>query len=77
MPQMSGPELARALRTAHDTEVLYMSGYTDDKLRDMTESGELVLLRKPFYLDELVQRITEILARQDRAKSGNQGVRQR
>lgn len=77
MPQMSGPELARALRTARDTEVLYMSGYTDDKLRDMTESGELVLLRKPFYLDELVQRITEILARQNRAESGNQGVRQR
>jgi len=64
MPQMSGPELARALRSTRDLPVLYMSGYTDDKLRDMSESGELALMRKPFYLDELVQRINEMLARQ-------------
>ena len=63
MPQLSGPELARALRRTHDLPVLYMSGYTDDKLRDMSESGELALMRKPFYLDELVQRINEVLAR--------------
>jgi DNA-binding response OmpR family regulator len=62
MPQMSGPELARALRATHDVPVLYMSGYTDDKLRDMSDSGELALMRKPFYIEELVQRITEMLA---------------
>ena len=64
MPQMSGPELARALRATHDIPVLYMSGYADDKLRDMSESGELALMRKPFYIEELVQRMTEMLAHQ-------------
>ena len=63
MPQLSGPELVRALRKTHDVPVLYMSGYADDKLRDMSESGELALMRKPFYLDELVQRINEVLTR--------------
>lgn len=62
MPQMSGPELARALRATHDIPVLYMSGYTDDKLRDMSDSGELALMRKPFYIEELVERMTEMLA---------------
>ena len=64
MPQMSGPELARALRATHDIPVLYMSGYADDKLRDMSDSGELALMRKPFYIEELVQRMTEMLAHQ-------------
>ena len=64
MPQMSGPELARSLRASRNIPVLYMSGYTDDKLRDISESGELTLMRKPFYIDELLRRITDILARQ-------------
>ena len=63
MPQMSGPELVRALRTTRDIDVLYMTGYADDKLQDMTESGELALMRKPFYLDELLAKIIEVLTR--------------
>lgn len=62
MPQMSGPDLARALRATGDIDVLYMTGYADDKLDDLSESGELALLRKPFYLDELLGKISEILA---------------
>lgn len=39
MPQMSGPELASSLRKVRPSiEVLYMSGYTDDKVRDLAES---------------------------------------
>lgn len=68
MPHMSGPELAHALRSIRNIDVLYMTGYADDKLRDMTESGELALLRKPFYLDELVERINEIISRQKPVK---------
>jgi PAS domain S-box-containing protein len=66
MPQMSGPELARTLRKARtDTDVLYMSGYTDDKVEDATSSsGDLTLMQKPFYIDDLVQKIEEILNRQ-------------
>ena len=33
MPQMSGPELAKSIRKARrNTEILYMSSYTDDRV---------------------------------------------
>ena len=71
MPQMSGPELARTLRkTRPGTEILYMSGYTDDKVSDASSSGDLTLMQKPFYIDDLVQKIQEILGR-----GGSQGNR--
>jgi len=64
MPQMSGPDLARTLRAVRNIPVLYMSGYTDDKLRDMSVDEEVALIRKPFYIDDLAHRIDEILGRQ-------------
>lgn len=67
LPQMSGPELVRELRGTRDIEVLYMSGYADDKLRDLSESGELTLLRKPFYLDALLGKIGEVLSASSKA----------
>jgi CheY-like chemotaxis protein len=71
MPQMSGAELATTLRKVRsNTDVLYMSGYTDDKVRDISSTGELTLIQKPFYIDELVRKIQEILAR-----NGAQGSR--
>ena len=76
MPQVSGPELARALRKVRsDIVVLYMSGYADDKLDDISSSGELTLLPKPFYIDELVRRIQEILARQNAEENRNTSPR--
>jgi DNA-binding response OmpR family regulator len=65
MPQMSGPELAKSLRKVRrNTDVLYMSGYTDDRVGDISSSGgELTLIQKPFYIDDLVRRIQEIVAR--------------
>jgi len=65
MPQMSGPELAKSLTKArHNTDVLYMSGYADDKLNAIANSdGELTLIQKPFYIDDLVRKIQEILQR--------------
>jgi two-component system cell cycle sensor histidine kinase/response regulator CckA len=65
MPQMSGPELAKSLRKVRrNTDVLYMSGYTDDRVGVMSASdGELTLIQKPFYIDELVRKIQEIVAR--------------
>lgn len=71
MPQMSGPELARALRATGDIDVLYMTGYADDKLDDLSESGELALLRKPFYLDELLGKIFEVLAQPSNSRPTN------
>ena len=63
MPQMSGPELAKSLTRARGTiDVLYMSGYADDKLGS---NGDLMWIQKPFYLDELLARIQEIFQRND------------
>jgi two-component system, cell cycle sensor histidine kinase and response regulator CckA len=65
MPQMSGPELAKSLtKVRRNTDVLYMSGYTDDKLRNIPDSdGELSFSQKPFYINELVGKIQELLGR--------------
>jgi CheY-like chemotaxis protein len=71
MPQMSGPELAKCLtKVRGDVDVLYMSGYADDKLGPIAGSnGELTLLQKPFYLDELLRKIQEIIHREDEVSS--------
>ncbi len=53
---MSGPELGKSLRKVRrNTEVLYMSSYTDDGVGQW--GGELTLILKPFYIDELVRKI--------------------
>jgi two-component system, cell cycle sensor histidine kinase and response regulator CckA len=63
MPQMSGPELAKCLTEVRgNVDVLYMSGYADDKLGAIAGSnGQLTWIQKPFYIDELVKKIEEIL----------------
>lgn len=68
MPQMSGPDLAKNLtKLRGDTDVLYMSGYTDDKLSNILETDpELTLMQKPFNIDDLVRKIQEILCRKER-----------
>jgi two-component system cell cycle sensor histidine kinase/response regulator CckA len=65
MPEMSGPELAKCLKeTRQDIDVLYMSGYTDDKVANIGElDGKLALIQKPFYMSELVQKMHDILGR--------------
>ncbi len=65
MPQMSGPELAKRLKEMRpEIQVLYMSGYTDDKLGDISEpDSELALMQKPFYTSELITKIRELLSR--------------
>jgi len=67
MPQMSGPELARGLIDLRGSlDVLYMSGYADDKLRAVPGSNsELTWIQKPFYLDDLLQKIKQILQRKN------------
>lgn len=67
MPQMSGPELARCLtKVRGDLDVLYMSGYSNDKVGTISGSnGELTWIQKPFYIDDLVRKIQEILHRKE------------
>jgi DNA-binding response OmpR family regulator len=54
-----------------------MSGYTDDKVRDVAESGELTLMHKPFYIAELATKVGEILARAEQTASRVPGASQR
>lgn len=63
MPQMSGPVLVRSLQEIRPRmKVLYMTGYTDDKLRDSAiEEFKLSLIQKPFSLDEFDRRVRTII----------------
>ncbi len=66
MPQMSGPELAARLGQSHpETQVLYMSGYTDDAVvRHGLLDATLHFLQKPFTPGALVHKVRNILDQQ-------------
>jgi signal transduction histidine kinase len=63
MPEMTGPELIRALKSDHDGfAVLFVTGYVGEG-----ESDDLVgyeLLRKPFTVSRLASAVASALARQ-------------
>lgn len=64
MPEMSGPELARAIREGSpDTKLLFISGYTDGQLPDLIDRERVPLLHKPFGSDEIGNLVRELLAR--------------
>jgi signal transduction histidine kinase/CheY-like chemotaxis protein len=67
MPQMSGPALVRSLVALRPhMKVLYMTGYTDDKLRDTAMSDpEVALLQKPFQLSDLIRKVRDVLDRSE------------
>ena len=52
MPQMDGPTLIREIRkTRPELKVIFISGYTEDRLREQFEAGEVIhFLSKPFTL---------------------------
>lgn len=66
MPLMSGPELARLVVPQRPgIKVLYISGYTDDKLGHAGISdADVVLIQKPFKVAELAMKLREILGAQ-------------
>ncbi len=60
MPKMSGPQLATRFLEAHPgTPVLFMSGYTDDKLGQL-DLG-VALVQKPLTPDVLLRRVRDVL----------------
>jgi two-component system, cell cycle sensor histidine kinase and response regulator CckA len=63
MPGMNGRELSeRAAQLRPNLRVLFVSGYADDEiLRRGLLYGELDVLAKPFSLDELSEKITQLL----------------
>ena len=63
MPQMSGQELAEKLKSQHpEIRILYLSGYTDDKIahHGVLDPG-VAFLRKPFALESLTQKVRAVL----------------
>jgi CheY-like chemotaxis protein len=64
MPGESGPALATELvRTHPDLRVLYISGYTADELGTHgLARADAPLLPKPFTIDQLTQKLREVLA---------------
>ncbi|HWQ34158.1 MAG TPA: PAS domain S-box protein [Blastocatellia bacterium] len=63
MPQMSGRELAEELKRSHQQlKLLFMSGYTEDRIVTHGLSvSPLSLLQKPFTPETLARRVREVL----------------
>jgi len=61
MPNMDGPTLAQHMRqTNPDLKIVFMSGYTEDKLKD--HMGEnIFFLPKPFTLKQLAAKVKDVL----------------
>jgi CheY-like chemotaxis protein len=60
MPQMNGIELAQqAIALRPQMKVVFMSGYSSRDLRPQGLRDGMVLLAKPFGLEELVMKIQE------------------
>jgi PAS domain S-box-containing protein len=63
MPQMNGREVAERLASVRpETRMLYMSGYTFDKIVHSGVAGsDRALLHKPFTLESLTAKVREVL----------------
>jgi two-component system, cell cycle sensor histidine kinase and response regulator CckA len=63
MPQMDGPTLYKKIRERWpDMKVIFVSGYTEDRLREQFTSGEVIyFLPKPFTLKQLAGKVKEVL----------------
>jgi len=63
MPQMDGPTLYKRTRERWpDMKVIFVSGYTEDRLREQFKSGENIhFLGKPFTLKKLAGKVKEVL----------------
>lgn len=61
MPGMDGSTLAKKVAEKHpDLKIIFMSGYTEDKLKD-ENTGQIHFLPKPFTLKQLAAKVKEVL----------------
>ncbi|NOY23880.1 MAG: response regulator [Acidobacteria bacterium] len=65
MPKMDGNEVFLELKEMNDkVNVMLISGYSNDgEIKKLTEENNLLFLRKPFKIDEMVQKIQELISR--------------
>ncbi|MDR3450616.1 MAG: ATP-binding protein [Alphaproteobacteria bacterium] len=63
MPQMDGPTLYKHVRDKWPKiKVVFVSGYTEDRLREQFKSGETIyFLAKPFTLKQLAGKVKEVM----------------
>ena len=63
MPNMDGPTLVSEVRrTQPDLKVIFISGYTEDKVRSQFASDEEIhFLPKPFTLKQLAVKVKEVM----------------
>jgi two-component system cell cycle sensor histidine kinase/response regulator CckA len=63
MPQMDGPTLFKHIREKWpEMKVVFVSGYTEDRLREQFKSGEVIyFLPKPFTLKQLAGKVKEVM----------------
>src|SRR5271170_6949450 len=63
MPEMTGDLVLECLQRINpDVRVLLLTGYDDRVARSMFESGLRGYIPKPFYIDDLVQRVRDELS---------------
>jgi two-component system cell cycle sensor histidine kinase/response regulator CckA len=63
MPEMTGDLVFECLRQKNpDVRVILLTGCEDSVARKMFETGLRGLMQKPFYIDDLVNRVREELA---------------
>jgi len=61
MPNMDGPTLVSHIRkAAPDLKIIFMSGYTEDKLKDHMDTG-IHFLAKPFTLKQLAEKVKDVM----------------
>ncbi|WP_036294219.1 ATP-binding protein [Methylosinus sp. PW1] len=64
LPGVSGRHLAEAARAAHpDLPILLITGYAGKSLDSLDLTSHIEVLRKPFTLEELTERVRILLAR--------------
>ena len=64
MPQMDGPTLYKHVREKWpEIKVIFVSGYTEDRLREQFTSGETIyFLPKPFTLKQLAGKVKDVMS---------------
>jgi PAS domain S-box-containing protein len=69
MPGCGGRELADRLTSIRpETQVLFLSGYTDDAVvRHGVYAAEVAFLQKPFRVDALLRKVREVLEQEQRS----------